>query len=84
MRNYAPAYTQAALDTLLGAGRSRRSRAIAAVERLCLQPHQARDCVIKDIEGKECQVLMSHDVLLTYWVDDAVCEVRILAINWIE
>jgi len=54
------------------------------VERLCLHPHRADDCVIKDIEGKECQVLLSHDVLLTYWVDDAVCEIRILAINWVE
>jgi len=25
-----------------------------------------------------------HGVRLNYWMDDAVCEIRILAINWIK
>lgn len=84
MRSYPPAYTQAALDALVNAGRSQRRRAIGAVERLCLHPHQAGDCTIDDIVGRECQVLMQDGVLLTYWVDDAVCEIRIIAIEWTD
>ena len=84
MRNYTPSYTQAALDALLGTSRSRRRRAVGTVERLCQHPHQAGDCTIDDIAGRECTVLMQDGVLLTYWLDDAVCEIRIIAIEWVD
>lgn len=84
MIRYTPAYTQAALDALVNAGRAQRRRALAAVERLQLHPHQTGDCTIDEIAGRDCQLLMQDGVLLTYWVDDAVCEIRIIAINWVE
>jgi hypothetical protein len=83
MRNHTPSYTQAALDALLEASRSRRRHAVGAIERLCQYPHQTGDCSIADIVGRDCNVLMQDGVLLTYWVDDAVCEVRIIAIEWV-
>lgn len=84
MSNYTPSYTQAALDALVGSGRSRRRRALGAVERLCQHPHQAGDCIIDDIAGRDCIVLMQDGVLLTYGVDDAVCEIRIMSIEWTD
>ena len=84
MRNYAPAYSQAALDALISAKLARRTRAIDAIMRLCRRPQQAGDCAITDEDGRMCQMLMSDGVLLTYWADDAVCELRIIAIDWTD
>lgn len=84
MMHYAPAYTQAALDALVQAGRSQRKRAIAVIEALRLHPHQSGDCVIDAIADRDCTVLLRAGVLLTYWVDDAVCEIRIIAIDWVD
>jgi hypothetical protein len=29
-----------------------------------------------------CQLLLIDDVVLTYWIDEAVAEIRIIAIEW--
>ena len=33
-------------------------------------------------EDRECQVLFIDSLLLTYWVDDATREVRIVTLEW--
>lgn len=82
MRLFAPAYSQEALAALISAGRSRRKLALVAVDHLCRFPIRQANAQILDPENRMCQLLLIDDVVLTYWVDDAAAEIRIIAIEW--
>ena len=82
MKAFAPAYSQEALTALLASGRARRRHALAAVDRLCRAPVRTGDSSMVGPEDRECQVLFIDSLLLTYWVDDATREVRIVTLEW--
>ena len=79
MKAFEPAYSKEALNALLMAGAMQRACARRAVEHLCRYPRREGDY---SETGGELQVLLLDGALLTYRVDDAVCEVRIAMIEW--
>ena len=82
MKAFEPAYSQEALASLLGAGGAQRRHALSAIDRLCRFPVRRGDSTIAGPDGRQCQLLLLDGLLLTYWVDDAVGEVRIVSIDW--
>lgn len=84
MRAYAPDYSQAALDALLSASKRRLRFAQAAIERLCRGVPRAGDYRVQDDAGRIWEVTLIDGVVLTYWVDHAVCAVKLGLIEWVE
>ena len=82
MRAYAPEYSQAALDALLSASSRRRTHARAALELLCRGVPGDGDYQERDADGRVWEVKLVDSVVLTYWVDHAVCEVKIGLVEW--
>lgn len=82
MKSFEPAYSQEALAALIAAGRVRRRQALTVIARVCRFPVRRGDCPIPGPDGRQCQLLLNDGLLLTYWIDDAVCEVRIVTIEW--
>ena len=82
MRSFSRAYSQEALAALITAGSSRRKLALAAVAHLCRYPARQGNAQIPGPENRMCQLLLIDDVVLTYWIDEAVAEIRIIAIEW--
>jgi hypothetical protein len=83
MRDYAPEYSQAALDALLTASNRRRAQARIAVERLCRRRPDRGDFMVRDADGRTWSVTLFDGVVLTYWIDQAVCEIKIGLIEWV-
>ena len=84
MPAYEPAYAQEALEALLTAGASQRNRARALVQQLCRLPARKGDYHMVDKNGHVWEVLLADNVVLTYRADDAVREVRIATIEWVD
>jgi len=84
MRAYAPEYSQAALDALLSASNRRCRDARAAIEGLCKGVPRDGDFPVRDEDGRLWSVVLIDNVVLTYWVDHAVCTVKIGLIEWAE
>jgi len=84
MRAYAPSYSQAALDALLSASKRRRVQVRAAIDRLCRGVSTAGDYRVQDAAGRVWDVTLIDGVVITYWVDHAVCEVKLGLIEWVE
>lgn len=82
MKVFGPAYSQEALAALLAAGRVRRRQALMEISRLCRYPVRRGDSAMVGRDGRQCQMLLLDDLLLTYWVDDAAGEVRLVTIEW--
>jgi hypothetical protein len=43
---------------------------------------QTGNAQIPGPENRMCQLLLIDDVVLTYWIDEAVAEIRIIAVEW--
>lgn len=84
MRSYAPAYSQAALDALVSASKVRRRQARAGIEQLCRGVPSRGDYQVCDASGRDWDVTLIDGIVFTYWVDDAVCEVKVGLIEWVE
>jgi hypothetical protein len=84
MRAYAPNYSQAALDALLSASKRRLVQVRAAIDRLCRGVPTAGDYRVQDAAGRVWDVTLIDGVVITYWVDHAVCEVKLGLIEWVE
>ena len=79
---YQPAYSEAALEALLAADAEQRATTRAAVLRLCRTPGRAGDYRQPDETGRMMKVVLIDEVVVTFWVDHAVREVRITAIEF--
>jgi hypothetical protein len=75
-------FSQAALDALLAASAEQRMQARAEILALCRTPGRRGDYRTKDKEWREWDVLLTNGVVITYWTDDAVREVRIGLVEW--
>ena len=82
MKLFSPAYSQEALAALIAATASRRKLALAAIDHLCRYPVRQGNAQISGPDARICQILLIDDVVLTYWVDDAAMEIRIITIEW--
>jgi len=54
-----------------------RRKLLNSFEQLKRDPRFIRDFGIKDSTGRPLSVLAASPFLITYWLDDLVCEVRI-------
>jgi hypothetical protein len=84
MRAYEAAYSQAALDALLAADSRQRSRGRTLARQLCSTPSRNGDYQATDKDGQSWEVLLKDGVILTYRADDAVRELRIATIEWVD
>lgn len=82
MTSFEPAYSREALAALLATNARNRRLAQTAIDHLCRYPVRHGDYSTRGPDHRECQILLLDTVLLTYWVDDAVGEVRIVCIEW--
>lgn len=84
MRSYAPAYSQAALNVLMSASKGRRRQARSGIEQLCRGTPSPGDYRVRDASGRDWEVTLIDGVVFTYWVDHAMCEVKVGLIEWVE
>ncbi|MBL9202474.1 MAG: hypothetical protein JNL39_18330 [Opitutaceae bacterium] len=84
MRAYHPDYSQAALDALLESTPRQLSQVRAAIERLSRGFARDGDYQIRDGAGRVWEVKHFDNVVLTYWVDHAVCSVKIGLVEWVQ
>jgi len=82
MFSYELVFSQVALDALLAADAAQRTQARAEILALCRTPARRGDYRTKDKERREWEVLLTNGVVITYWTDDAVREVRIGLVEW--
>ena len=83
-----PAYSYAlgdeAVHTFTSLPARQREKLLRAFDRLARQPHQQGDYREAGASGRIYEVTLSGDLLLTWWVDHAVKEVRIVRIERVE
>lgn len=82
MRAFSPAYSQEALEALMTASGSDRRQALALITRLCRFPNRSGDAPLPQGDGRDLRILTEDNLVVSYWVDDAVREVRIVTIEW--
>jgi hypothetical protein len=81
MPNYRFSLTQEAAEWFAGAPAKMRRRALDLFRRLAAFPERQEDARIADDEGQPVLLVHESGLLITYWVDHAVCEVRIVEIE---
>ncbi len=79
---YQPAYSEPALEALLEADAGQRADAQAVISRLCRTPGRSGDYRERDDTGRWVEVALVDGVLVTYWADHAVRELRISFIEF--
>jgi hypothetical protein len=82
MRAFSPAYSQEALDALMAASGSARRQALTIIARLCRFPNRSGDSPLPQADDRDLRILSEDNLVVSYWVDDAVREVRIVTIEW--
>lgn len=56
----------------------------AAVQQLHRGAPLSGDYQVEDDSGRTWEVTLIDGVILTYWIDHAVCEVKVGLIEWVE
>ncbi|MBI2813746.1 MAG: hypothetical protein HYX71_05645 [Opitutae bacterium] len=82
MRAFSPAYSQEALDALVAASGSARRHARAVIAQLCRYPDRMGDAQLPQADQRDLRIRTDDHLVVSYWVDDAVREVRIVTIEW--
>jgi hypothetical protein len=82
MRSFSPAYSQEALDALMTASGSARRQAMTIIARLGRFPDRSGDSPLPQPDDRDLRILSEDNLVVCYWVDDAVREVRIVTIEW--
>jgi hypothetical protein len=70
-----------AVRLLLACTADRRRRLITALEALAMDPFQSSDFQVRDATLREQQVKLVHGMLVTYYADHAVKELRVTEIE---
>lgn len=81
MSGYDYALHRSGLDSFQALTLSEQRVLIGAFERIAASPFLRGDFSYRDAEGRANQVLDLGGVVVTYWVDHAAKEVRILAVE---
>lgn len=84
MKAFAPAYSQEALDALMSASGSARRQAISVIARLCRYPNRQGDAPLPQTDQRDLRIRSEGNLVITYWIDDAVAEVRVVTMEWTE
>jgi hypothetical protein len=81
MPRYHTVFTRHALDFICRADDDEMHELEAWLDRIEGQPGLAGDYAESGDAGRELQVICLHQVVVTYWTDHAVREVRVLKIE---
>lgn len=73
-----------AWTTLAAVNRQERHRLRAILDDLAIDPFRSGDFQQRDIAGRRHEVVVFGDWLVTFWVDHAVREIRIVALESVE
>lgn len=80
-RQYALVFSESAADFILALPPRRRRKARSSVGRLAQDPFLRSDYSIADDTGRMIEHLLVDDFVFAYWLDHAVCEIRIVEID---
>ena len=68
----------------MSASKRRLGHARTAIDRLCRKVPGRGDYSVQDADGRLWEVTLIDGIVLTYWVDHAVAEVKIGLIEYVE
>jgi hypothetical protein len=80
-RAYRPVFSAEAAEVLIGLSQRRQPKLLGLVQRLAEHPHVRPDYSIPDESGRSIDHLLVEDFVLSYWLDHAVKELRIVEID---
>lgn len=78
---YHPVFSEEAAEFLFQLPKRRRTRVVSLVRQLAAHPHIRSDYSLPDESGRDIEYLMIEDYVFAYWLDYAVREIRIAAID---
>lgn len=81
MRHYEAVFSRQSLEFLLRASDEEVAEVEAWMERVERTPHTLGDYIERDETRRDLQVAVLDSTAITYWADDAVCEVRVCRIE---
>lgn len=84
MRLFSPAYSQEALDALMAVSGSARRQALTTIAHLCRYPDRTGHAPLPQADDRDLCILTEDNLVVSYWVDDAVREVRVVTIEWTD
>lgn len=76
-----PVLTSKAADFLIGFSKARQRKLIGLLYQLADSPSQIGDFSEPDDTGREVQFILVRDLLIAFWADHAVRELRIVDID---
>jgi len=83
MEPYDYALGAEAVHAFTAKGVRERERMLQIFDHLARHPFQPGDYREPGLTGREYEVRLSDDLLVTWWVDHAAREVRIIRLEWI-
>jgi len=76
--------SEAAAMTFALAARARQRRLAAVLDRLKAAPFRRGDLQERDSQGRENEILVADDWIVTYWPDHAAREMRVVRLERVE
>ena len=80
---YGVSVSREGLHALFGVTPARRRRALACIDTLVLNPFTSPDLCEQGPSGRIYNIQVEDDLVLTYWVDHAEKDLRILRVEFI-
>ena len=81
MSGYDYVLTAAAAHVVLGSPRKLRQEILAELDRLAREPFAEPDLLETGVSGRKYAIRVRERIVLTYWVDHAVKEVRVIRVE---
>ena len=82
--DYAAVFTAAAVEFFAGLTKRRQRKVLDRVRELAADPFVMPDFRSADSAGREISHLMSDDFIFDFWVDHAVKQIVVTAIEYVE
>lgn len=79
--SYEPVLSSKAAGFLVSLPKTRQRKLITLLQQLAGNPAQSGDYSLSDDTGREVQFILIGDLLIAFWADDPVKELRIVDIE---
>lgn len=80
-RQYVLVFSESAADFILTLPTRRRRKVRESLDRFACDPFLRSDYSVPDDSGRMIEHLLIGDFVFAYWLDHAVCEIRIVDID---
>ena len=80
-KSYEPVLSSQAVAFLVGLSKSRQRKLIDLISQLSENPSQVGDYSELDDVGRTVQFMLIRNIVIAFWADDAVRELRIVEIE---